>query len=90
LIMRGNAVGIATGYGLDDGEFGVRIPVGPRIFSSPTRLDRLWGPPNLLFNEYWGTPRDRVPGTHWIDRWVGPSAELYVVDEREISCPSRK
>jgi hypothetical protein len=37
-------VAIATGYGLD----GVRVPVGSRIFSSPQRPDRLWGPPNLL------------------------------------------
>jgi hypothetical protein len=41
-------VGIATGYGMDDGEVGVRVPVGSRVFSSPRRPDRLWGPPNLL------------------------------------------
>jgi hypothetical protein len=46
--------GIATGYGLDDREVGVRVPVGPRIFSSPRRPDRLWGPPNLLSNGYRG------------------------------------
>jgi hypothetical protein len=34
------AVGIATGYGLDDGGVGVRVPVGARFFSSPRRLDR--------------------------------------------------
>jgi hypothetical protein len=47
LIMResrGSAVGIATGYGLDDRGVGVRVPVGSRIFSSPRRPDRLWGP----------------------------------------------
>jgi hypothetical protein len=32
---RDSAVGIATGYGLDDQEVGVRIPVGARIFTSP-------------------------------------------------------
>jgi hypothetical protein len=37
-----------TGYGLDDRGFGVQVPVGSRIFSSPRRPDRLWGPPNLL------------------------------------------
>jgi hypothetical protein len=42
----------ATGYGLDDQEIGVRAPVGSRIFSSPRRLDQIWGPPNLLSNEY--------------------------------------
>jgi hypothetical protein len=38
------AVGIATGYGLDDGGIGVQVPVGSRIFFSPSRADRLWGP----------------------------------------------
>jgi hypothetical protein len=30
------------------GGAGVRVPVGSRIFTSPYRQDRLWGPPNLL------------------------------------------
>jgi hypothetical protein len=30
-------VGIATGYGLDDGGVGVRVPVGSRIFSMSSR-----------------------------------------------------
>jgi hypothetical protein len=38
------AVGIATGYGLEDGGFGVRVPVGSRIFSSQRHPDRFWGP----------------------------------------------
>jgi hypothetical protein len=33
---------------------GVRVPVGLRIFSSPCRPDRLWGPPNLLSNGHRG------------------------------------
>jgi hypothetical protein len=49
---RDSAVRIATGYGLDDLEGGVRVPVGSRIFTSPCRPDRLWGPPNLLYNGY--------------------------------------
>jgi hypothetical protein len=32
----------------------VRVPVGSRIFSSPQRPDRLWGPLNLLSNGYRG------------------------------------
>jgi hypothetical protein len=48
------SVGIATGYGLDDRGVGVRMPVGLRIFSSPRRPDRLWGPPRLLSNGYRG------------------------------------
>jgi hypothetical protein len=51
---RDSAVGIATAYGLDDRGVGVRVPVGSRIFSSPRRPDRLWGPPNLLSNGYRG------------------------------------
>jgi hypothetical protein len=34
-----NAVGIATGYGLDDREVGVRVSVGSRIFFTSSRLD---------------------------------------------------
>jgi hypothetical protein len=36
---RDRAVGIATGYGLDDREVGVRVPVGSKIFSSARRSD---------------------------------------------------
>jgi hypothetical protein len=31
---------------------GLRVPVGSRIFSSSSRPDLLWGPPNLLSNRY--------------------------------------
>jgi hypothetical protein len=50
LRSRNSVVGIVTGYGLDDLEVGVRVLVGSRIFTSPCRPDRLWGPPNLLYN----------------------------------------
>jgi hypothetical protein len=53
-----SVVGIAISYGLDDREVGVRVPVELRIFSSPDRPDRLWGPLNLLSNGYsWLFPR---------------------------------
>jgi hypothetical protein len=51
---RGSVVGIATDYRLDDQGVGVRVPVGSRIFFSPSHPDRLWGPPNLLSNGYRG------------------------------------
>jgi hypothetical protein len=54
LRSRDSAVGIATVYGLDDRGVGVRAPVEPRIFSSPRRPERLWGPSNLLSNGYRG------------------------------------
>jgi hypothetical protein len=37
-----------------DQGIGVRVLVGARIFTSTYRSDRLWGPPNLLSNEYRG------------------------------------
>jgi hypothetical protein len=49
-LSRSSVVGTANGYGLDDRAVGVRVPVGARIFSSPCRPDRLWGPPSLLSN----------------------------------------
>jgi hypothetical protein len=51
---RDSPVGIATGYGLDEREVGVRVPVRSRIVISPYRPDRLWGPPNILSNGYEG------------------------------------
>jgi hypothetical protein len=43
-----SVVGIDTR--LRAGSFGVRIPACVGDFSSPERLDRLWGTPSLLFN----------------------------------------
>jgi hypothetical protein len=54
LRSRDSVVGIATSYRLDDRGVGVRVPVGSRIFSSPNRPDRLWGPPNLLSSGFRG------------------------------------
>jgi hypothetical protein len=38
LESHGGAIGIETGYGLDNGEVGLQAPVGSRIFASPYRL----------------------------------------------------
>jgi hypothetical protein len=41
---RDSSVGIATGYGLDDREVELRVPVGSRIFCSPSRPDQIQPP----------------------------------------------
>jgi hypothetical protein len=61
---RDSVVGIVTSYGLDDRGVGVRVPVGSRIFSSPRRPDRLWGPPSILSNGYRGSfPGGKATGS---------------------------
>jgi hypothetical protein len=52
-----SVVGTATVYALDDRGVGVLVPVGPRIFSSPRRPDRLWGPPDLISDDRGLFPR---------------------------------
>jgi hypothetical protein len=54
-----SAVGVATGYGLDDRGVGVPVPVGSRIFSSPHRPDGIWSKPSLRI-EF--SPRLKRPG----------------------------
>jgi hypothetical protein len=39
---------------VEDREVGLRVPVGSNIFFSPRRPGRIWGPPSLLSNGYWG------------------------------------
>jgi hypothetical protein len=51
---RDSAVGIVIGYGLDDRDVGVPVPVGPGILSSPCCPGRLWGPPSLVSSRYRG------------------------------------
>jgi hypothetical protein len=45
---RDSAIGIATGYWLDDIRVGVRVPGRSRIFISPWPPDEFWGPLNIL------------------------------------------
>jgi hypothetical protein len=47
---RGSTVGLAAAYWLDDRRVSIRVPAGPKIFTSPYRPDRFWGPPKLLSN----------------------------------------
>jgi hypothetical protein len=49
---RDSSVGVATNYGLEDREIGVRVPVGSRII--PTSSTSALGPPNLLSNGHRG------------------------------------
>jgi hypothetical protein len=62
------SVGIATGYELDDQKVGIPVPAGSRIFTSPCRPDRLWGPPSLLYNGY----RGPFPGSKAAGAWNWP------------------
>jgi hypothetical protein len=75
---RDSVVSIATGYGLDDGRVRVQVPVGSTIFSSPRRLDRLWGPSSLLSNGYLGalSPGVKRPGGE-ADHSTPTNAEFY-------------
>jgi hypothetical protein len=73
---RGSAVGIATGYWLEDGEVGVLVLVGSIKFSSPRRPDRLWGSRSLFSNGY----RGLFPSEGWpvgeADHSLPTSAEV--------------
>jgi hypothetical protein len=75
---RDSVVGTATGYGLDDQGVGVRVPVGSRIFTSPRRPDRHWGPPSLLSNGY----RRLVP--------LGQSGSVKLTTHLQLVPKSRK
>jgi hypothetical protein len=50
------AVSIPTAYGLDGLGFGVRVPIGLRIFTFLSRSDRPYGPPNTMrYQSVFGT-----------------------------------
>jgi hypothetical protein len=52
----GSSVSVVSGYGLDDREIEVRSSAKVKgFFLYPLCLDRLWGPPRLLCNWYWGS-----------------------------------
>jgi hypothetical protein len=59
-VSRDSAVGIATSYWLDDRGVEVWVAMVSRIFTSPCRSDKLWGPPNLLSSGYKGAPSPGV------------------------------
>jgi hypothetical protein len=97
-----SVVGIATGYGLDDEEVGVRVSVEARIFTSPCRPNRLWGPPNLLSNMYWGlfplalsgrgvkltTHLQLVPRSKYVDLYIHSSIRLHGTLSHSLMGPS--
>jgi hypothetical protein len=75
---RNSVVGIATGYGLDDGGVGVRFLVGSRIFSSPRCPDV--GPPSFLSNGYLRIfPRSKVAGA-----WSWPLTSNYCQGQENV------
>jgi hypothetical protein len=77
--IRDSVVSIATGYGLGD-RVRVRVPVGLRIFSSTCRPDLLWGPPNLLSNEY----RCSFLGGKAAGAWSWPFASNYCRGQENV------
>jgi hypothetical protein len=67
-----SAVGIATGYGIDNRGVGIRVPE-ESIFSSSCRLYRIWGQPSLIYNGDLGVKRpvreaDNLPRTSAEDK----------------------
>jgi hypothetical protein len=64
-----STVGAGTDYELDDR---VWVLVGSTIFTSPCYLDRLWGPPCLLYSGYLGINQ---PG-HEADHSPSTNAEV--------------
>jgi hypothetical protein len=76
---RGSVVGIATGYGLEDVEVGVRVSVVLRIFTSPRRPDWLWSRLNILFNGYRREADHSSPtNTEVKEKWIYASNPQYV------------
>jgi hypothetical protein len=71
---RVSLVGIATRYGLDGP--GIEFRWGLDFRTSP---DRPWGPPRLLYNEYWVFSGAKAAGA-W--RWL-PTPSSVVVKERD-------
>jgi hypothetical protein len=77
----------SAGYGLDDWEVGVQVPVGSRFFTSPCCPDRLCGPPNLLYNGYGGSfLRVKRPGRE-ADHSPPTSAEVKKMWIYTSTCP---
>jgi hypothetical protein len=75
---------MATGYGLDDGEVGVRVPVGTKIVPSPQCPDRHWGPPSLLSNEY----RDLFSRRKKLSGYCGDFRNVEISSDTVIACNS--
>jgi hypothetical protein len=62
------------GYELDFRAIGFQFPAGTKIFCVPYHPNRLWGPPSLIPNVYWGLlPREKATGA-----WSWPIHSSYV------------
>jgi hypothetical protein len=47
-----SSICVATGYGMDGRGVKVQVPIEAIFPFSPSRPDRFWDPPNLLYNGY--------------------------------------
>jgi hypothetical protein len=57
--------------------------IGPRIFTSALDGGEWSVSRPCRFNS-----RERAPGAHWIEGWVGPGAGLETVVKRKIPSPA--
>jgi hypothetical protein len=73
VLFSDSAIGVATGYGLDDWGFEFQVPVGLRTVTSPYPASRLWGSSNVQSSEY----PEPVPESKGAGQW---SWLIYYID----------
>jgi hypothetical protein len=77
---RDSAVGIATGYRLDDREVGIRVPVGSRIFTSHVVQTGSGVHPTYYTLGTWGL----FPGGKAAGAWSWPLTSNWCRDEENM------